>query len=106
VRTPSGFPYPVIKAHSARWPVKAHPATSEAAERGAWSLRARGKAEGRDGGAQRSENSMADVTESGSERRRRIVFLQTTFATAPAESVQFLRRRLNRFGPRVDDLRR
>ena len=34
-RTLFGLACPVIKAHFARWPLKAHPATAEAAERGA-----------------------------------------------------------------------
>jgi hypothetical protein len=36
-------------------------------------LFARGKAEGRNGGAERSENSMAGVIKSGSERRQKIL---------------------------------
>jgi hypothetical protein len=62
VRTLFGLGCPVIKVHSARWTLKAHPATAEAAERKDLMLLARGKAEGRNGGAQRSENSVAGVT--------------------------------------------
>lgn len=61
---------PVIKAHSTRWPVKARLATGgpPSDEPGCSS---RGGRPAGNGGAQRSENSMAGVTKWVSERRRR-----------------------------------